>query len=197
MLMAEEVSKEVADAVWPTLEASLAMGASLATIVAVLVGGIGGYIAWRQYQSQVRHEAESRAKTLFAECVRLCIEYPRFAEPNKLSEFSDLEIISYKWFVGAQLNMCEEMTRFSEESHWRHEVGFIIALHEEWICGEEFQCVDIQSYEEPLRSMLVRQPKSLPAAKPESAIAAPTLIGPGSLRKRGNTRRSKGAGGKR
>lgn len=129
--------------------------ASVATIIGIVIAIFSAFFIWKQIVIQKQINLENNAKQLLAHAIEMSIKYPNYAEPKNFKNYSEEEMISYRWFVGLMLNACEEMINFSNDKRWKNEIHLIIALHIDYLSSDEFKKIDIHSYGIDLQQIIV------------------------------------------
>ncbi|EJG2003922.1 hypothetical protein BS021_RS04025 [Vibrio parahaemolyticus] len=94
----------------------------LATIAAVIIAGVAGYIAYQQLLASRKQSATS----LYKEYLQLCIDNPDFAE-GKYSENNKRE---YLWFVSQILFTFEQVVIANRgDKQWLDTIENQLAIH--------------------------------------------------------------------
>jgi hypothetical protein len=126
--------------------------ADWATVATAVIALLALGVAIIQIKSTNKISRESAATKLYDESLKLCLEFPKFANPDH-NTFSADEYRSYRWFVASLLLSAEQILEVTKgDRAWRNSVKATLRRHSRYLAsrldGTETKLEDF--YEEKL-----------------------------------------------
>ena len=109
-----------------------------ATVATAIIAAAALYIAKTQVAQTRAIARESTATNLYNNCLELCLQYPKLAEPQLSGGFVKLvsdpnQGACYGWFVASLLLSCEEILEVTNnDNQWRASVSSTLDGHAEY-----------------------------------------------------------------
>lgn len=117
--------------------ANIIKGFAIAIGIAVAVGFV--WVWWVHRQRERRQELNARAKSIWADWLRLAIVHPELADPTLGAINDPLAIARYKSFVAHLLSVADQVLALDQSPAWRETLVRHLGAHRYYVLSEEFR----------------------------------------------------------
>lgn len=124
--------------------------AQIAPGLTPVVAFIAVLVAWRQLALNRSNQRETTAKATFREFLKLCVQYPDFADGKPPSDKHD----DYAWFVAYFLWASEEILEYSHKE-WKANLQLHMTYHKDYLKNDQrFRTEDLPTYDAAVRELV-------------------------------------------